>query len=262
MECANPRKKRGLNGVLAGTGSRRRECPFQLRLQLKEDGIWHLFINKLYHNHEPSINSSAHPSFRRRDLEGHYDEVRRSYNAGDTTRAIIAKLRALGAKALPRDVYNLGQRMRIQSLGGLTPMQWLVKELDRLGYYNKINFDETTNKVTRLFYMHPTAIKHWKTNPDCLLLDCTYKTNRFNMPLLNICGVTGNNKTPQFALCFLSGEKEEDYQWALGQLRNYMVSFVSREDYDVRLIFYTGTPRYPRAYLLNYRSRARSYYSN
>jgi hypothetical protein len=60
--------------------------------------------------------------------------------------------------------------------------------------------------------MHPTAIDLWKKNPDVLLLDCTYKTNRFNMPLLNICGITGNNKTPQFTLCFLSSELEEDYE--------------------------------------------------
>jgi hypothetical protein len=122
---------------------------------------------------------------------------------GESTRTIIGKLRSIGAKALPRDIYNYGQRIRVESLGGLTPIQWLKQELNRLGYYNEIDFNETTNKVTRLFYIHPTAIKIWKANPDCLLLDCTYKTNRFNMPLLNICGVTGNTKTPQFALCFL-----------------------------------------------------------
>jgi transposase-like protein len=52
-----------------------------------------------------------------------------------------------------------------------------------------------------------------------LLLDCTYKTNRFCMPLLNICAVTGNRKTVQVALCFLSGEKEADYDWAMAHFR-------------------------------------------
>jgi hypothetical protein len=193
------------------------------------DGVWRLYCNRLYHNHGPSVNSSAHPKLRARDLEKHQDEIKRSYNAGESTRTIIAKLRALGSRPLSRDIYNLGQRMRVESLGGLTPIQWLVRELDILGYYSKIDVDETTNKVTRLFYMHPTAIKLWKANPDCLLLDCTYKTNRFNMPLLNICGVTGNNKTPQFALCFLSSEKEEDYQWALQQFKNCKVSLLEEK---------------------------------
>jgi len=35
------------------------------------------------------------------------------------------------------------------------------------------------------------------------------------MPLLNICGVIGNNMTPQFAFAFLSSEREEDYTWAI-----------------------------------------------
>jgi MULE transposase domain len=35
------------------------------------------------------------------------------------------------------------------------------------------------------------------------------------MPLLNICAVTGNKKTVQVGLCFLSGEKEADYEWAM-----------------------------------------------
>ena len=35
------------------------------------------------------------------------------------------------------------------------------------------------------------------------------------MPLLNICGVTSNNMTPQFAFAFLSSKREEDYTWAI-----------------------------------------------
>jgi hypothetical protein len=192
-------------------------------------GIWQLQVKQLAHNHPPSLNASAHPTLRKRDLEKHQAEITRSYNAGESTRTIISALRAKGAKCLPRNIYNFGLKIRLESLGGLTPIQWLKEELDRQGYYNKIDVDSTTNKVTRLFYIHPTAIQVWKKNSDCVLLDCTYKTNRFNMPLLNICGVTGNNKTPQFALCFLSGEKEEDYTWALTQLRSCMALYGIQE---------------------------------
>ena len=41
-------------------------------------------------------------------------------------------------------------------------------------------------------------------------MDSTYKTNRFGMPLFNICGVTNDRLAFQVASCFLSGEKEED----------------------------------------------------
>ena len=53
-------------------------------------------------------------------------------------------------------------------------------------------------------------------HPDIILIDYTYKTNRFRMPLLNFCAVTGNRKTIQVALYFLSGEKEVDYARPIG----------------------------------------------
>jgi len=62
----------------------------------------------------------------------------------------------------------------------------------------------------------------FKQHPDVLLLDSTYKTNRFNMPLLNICGITGGNKVFQARLVFLSRETESDYNWAMSCLQKVM----------------------------------------
>jgi hypothetical protein len=74
-------------------------------------------------------------------------------------------------------------------------------------YYNLV-----TNWLKRLFFAHLDAIALYKQHLDVLLLNYTYKTNRFRIPLLNFCSVTRNKKTIQIALCFLSGEKEEDYE--------------------------------------------------
>jgi hypothetical protein len=43
------------------------------------------------------------------------------------------------------------------------------------------------------------------------------------MPLLNICGITGNNKVIQVGLAFLSAEKEVDYDWAIDYIYDIMV---------------------------------------
>jgi hypothetical protein len=42
------------------------------------------------------------------------------------------------------------------------------------------------------------------------------------MPLLNICTVTGNKKTIQTTLCFLSGEKEANYSRAMAAFQDMM----------------------------------------
>ena len=53
-------------------------------------------------------------------------------------------------------------------------------------------------------------------------MDCTYKTNQFHMPLLDILGCTGLNHTFFAAFVFLSGETEEDYFFALKMLQEVM----------------------------------------
>src|SRR5437016_5514854 len=49
-------------------------------------------------------------------------------------------------------------------------------------------------------------------------MDCTYKTNWFKMPLLDILGSTGIGRTYFAAFMFLSRETEEEYEAALRML--------------------------------------------
>jgi len=73
----------------------------------------------------------------------------------------------------------------------------------------------------------------WKQYPNVLLLDYTYKTNRFNMPLLNICAISRNNKVIQLRLAFLLGETKGDYTWAIRQLRNIMATSSIQEPVSI-----------------------------
>ena len=107
-----------------------------------------------------------------------------------------------GFNLIGKDIDNIIQKERQKQLGGMTPLQWLLKELQDNGYNPRFETKDG-NILSKLMYLHPQAIQLWKDHPDVLLIDCTYKTNRFNMPLLNICGVTGGNKVIQLGLVFL-----------------------------------------------------------
>ena len=48
-------------------------------------------------------------------------------------------------------------------------------------------------------------------NPEVLVLDATYKINRFRMLLVNIIKMTGMNRNFYTASVFLAGEKENNY---------------------------------------------------
>ena len=69
-------------------------------------------------------------------------------------------------------------------------------------------------------------------------MDCTYKTNRYKLPLLLIQGVTCFHTTFFIGYTFLSDETEESYQWALKKFQakcvaanipNYKVAVTDNE---------------------------------
>lgn len=47
------------------------------------------------------------------------------------------------------------------------------------------------------------------------MADCTYKTNRYKMPLLHFVGLSNVGKSFSIAFCFLKSELKSDYIWAL-----------------------------------------------
>ncbi|KAL0215939.1 hypothetical protein P9112_008123 [Eukaryota sp. TZLM1-RC] len=57
------------------------------------------------------------------------------------------------------------------------------------------------------------------SNPYLLMMDCTYKTNQYGMPLLVVMGITSFMTSFPLAITLLSGETTDDYDWELRQLR-------------------------------------------
>jgi hypothetical protein len=55
------------------------------------------------------------------------------------------------------------------------------------------------------------SVKYLNENPHIILLDCTYKTNKFGMPMLNILGVNGLDQGFTVRVAFLNTKTKEDY---------------------------------------------------
>jgi len=82
------------------------------------------------------------------------------------------------------------------------------------GYTFKVKLGDNGN-LKALFFSKDNMLAFSCRYKYVFMMDCTYKTNRFGMPLLNIVGITSTFKTFNAGFAFLSAEKEEDYQWAL-----------------------------------------------
>ncbi|XP_038711814.1 uncharacterized protein LOC120006009 [Tripterygium wilfordii] len=97
-----------------------------------------------------------------------------------------------------------------------------VKPRDILTSLKKRNLDtvstiRTIYSVRQKFWTVEKAgsLERWRAFPHVLLMNATYKTNKYMMPLLEIVDVTATNMTFCIAFVFMHSEKVLNYTWAL-----------------------------------------------
>ncbi|KAL8511981.1 hypothetical protein ACS0TY_018443 [Phlomoides rotata] len=105
---------------------------------------------------------------------------------------------------------------------GQSQLQYLIGELKKHDYYFLDRRCKDTNEVKDLFFAHPTSVNLLRAFPNILLMDCTYKKNKYGKSLLEIVGVTSTNMTFSIACVYMEAEKEDNYIWACSTLRALM----------------------------------------
>ncbi|XP_019178337.1 PREDICTED: uncharacterized protein LOC109173552 [Ipomoea nil] len=83
----------------------------------------------------------------------------------------------------------------------------------------KFRMMDNADELEDLFFVHPKSMEKWRAFPHVLLIDATYKTNRYSMPLVEMVGVTSTNMTFCIAFAFMHKENESNYTWALNCLK-------------------------------------------
>ena len=205
------------------TTSRLIECPFQIGGKKGSDGSWVFKVVNMEHNHEPSTDMSGHPSFRRLEPDD-VQSVKSMTVSGIPPRQILTSLRQKtpNLPANSRTIYNLKAKIRRDDLGDRSMVMALLEELEK-GGFTYDDFKDSDGRITRLFIAHPLSIKLARLFSDVFVMDCTYKTNKYNMPLLDIIGVTCFNTSFYSGFAFLDKEDEENYTWALRAFKKILV---------------------------------------
>ena len=67
-------------------------------------------------------------------------------------------------------------------------MDTLIRYLKEKGIHYTIRPDDD-NQTKYLFIVYPKSLKLVYANPDVMIADCTYQTNKFNLPLLHLIGM-------------------------------------------------------------------------
>jgi hypothetical protein len=84
---------------------------------------------------------------------------------------------------------------------------------------SKTQYTQVDGRLRSLFFASQEQVELARCYLDIVLMDSTYKSNRYNMPLLHFGGVTPNNTFYSAAFAFMSGESEEDFYWAIDQFK-------------------------------------------
>ena len=143
--------------------------------------------------------------------------------AGSRPAQIITKLRLNEDAENPliknRDIYNIKAATRAKALGSLTPTQALLILLHANDdWFVRVKKDPSTQRLEHMFFARKSSQELLKINHEVLILDATYKTNRYRLPLLIVTGVTALNTSFYAAFAFMSSETTEDYLWVIKQL--------------------------------------------
>ena len=80
-------------------------------------------------------------------------------------------------------------RFRDTNLKGLSSIMRLKQQLSRAGYFFRYKADEFS-RVIYIIYSPYKQLDIYKLHPNTLIIDATYKTNKFNLALFNIVSVS------------------------------------------------------------------------
>jgi hypothetical protein len=125
-----------------------------------------------------------------------------------------------GERVTSQALYNLKQKHRKENLEGYTSSQKLLQELNEEDWVYHYSLDED-NKLQALLFAPKSSITMCRLYNKSIIMDCKYQTNKYNLKLLDVVGVTCLNST--FYVCFIYIPKEDEtwFFWALSSLKEF-----------------------------------------
>ncbi|KAI5678146.1 hypothetical protein M9H77_09096 [Catharanthus roseus] len=125
-----------------------------------------------------------------------------------------------GQMAISQKIYNVAAKIkknRMQGRNTVEEVLCLIAIRDYTVFYRN---REDSNMLSDIVIAHPTSIEMLRTWPYILIMDTTYKTNKYNMPLLEVVGMTPTGKNFTVASAFMRNEQATTYRWVLQQIKH------------------------------------------
>jgi histone-lysine N-methyltransferase SETD2 len=116
-----------------------------------------------------------------------------------------------------KKIYNIRQELRqhTKEFSSVTHELRRVLSDSNIPYAVETNADQ---QATAFVIVLKDTYELFQRYGTVLAMDCTYKTNIFNMPMLHVVSKAPTNQVFSIAIAFMSGETQLHYDWVLKQL--------------------------------------------
>ena len=183
------------------TATKATDCPWRGYAR-STDGKWNLVVKDDTHNHR-TTSSKAHPLHRR------FDASITDFIANETRRGLpvyktVNELRNQNPDLTieRQDVYNARHKSRKHQLQGRTPLEAFIAEIKSRDEWDCYGQYDEWDRLEFFFFRHRKSQYLLQNFHYILFMDCTYKTNRYGMPLLVVTGLTACKKASMLLLPF------------------------------------------------------------
>ncbi|KAL5134458.1 Protein FAR1-RELATED SEQUENCE 5 [Glycine soja] len=217
--------------VRRDTGTRKCGCPFKIRGKPVHGGEgWAVKLICGIHNHELAKTLVGHP-YAGRLTDDEKNIIADMTKSNVKPRNILLMLKEHNSSSCTtiKQIYNARSAYRSSIRGDDSVMQHLMRLLERDQYihWHRLKDEDV---VRDLFWCHPDAVKLCNACHLVFLIDSTYKTNRYRLPLLDIVGVTPTVMTFSAGFAYLEGERVNNLEWTLEQNDRLPVVIVTNRD--------------------------------
>ncbi|KAI5683088.1 hypothetical protein M9H77_04316 [Catharanthus roseus] len=152
-------------------------CPLKLKgEQMAMCENWQVFVHDGRHNHAIRVYTHDHTQ------------------AAKLTEEQLIQIEQFKKSHVPPKIYNVVAKIkknRMQGRNTVEEVLYLSAKRDYTVFYRN---REDSNMLSDIIIAHPTSIEILRTWPYALIIDTTYKTNKYNMPLLRVVGMTSTGK--------------------------------------------------------------------
>ncbi|RZB91207.1 hypothetical protein D0Y65_023565 [Glycine soja] len=193
--------------VRRDTRSRKYGCPFKFRGKPVVGGLdWMVKLMCGSHNHELAKSLVGHPYAGRLTMDEKtiIEDMAKSMVK---PRNIMLTLKEHNANSCTtiKQIYNVRNAYRSSIRESDTEMQHPMKLLERDQYihWHRLKDEDV---VRDIFRCRPNVMKLCNACNLVVLIDSTYKTNRYRLPLLDFVGVTPTGMTFFAGFAYLEGE--------------------------------------------------------